>query len=50
MDFLGKVVKESARKRPVMVISAPEFVACPMVIGYFHSPPGVRALPGFIVT
>ena len=41
MDFLGKVVKESARKRPVMVISTPEYVTCPMVIGNFHSPPGV---------
>ena len=50
MDLLGKVVKESARKRPVMVISTPEYVACPMVIGDFHSPPGVRALLGFIVT
>ncbi|KAL9967374.1 hypothetical protein ACROYT_G025583 [Oculina patagonica] len=42
MDFLGKVVKESARKRPVMVISTPEYVTCPMVIGNFHSPPGVE--------
>ncbi|XP_068678264.1 uncharacterized protein [Montipora foliosa] len=42
MDFLGKVVKESARKRPVMVISTPEYVRCPMVIGDFHSPPGVE--------
>jgi len=42
MDFLGKVVKESARKRPVMVISTPEYVTCPMVIGDFHSPPGVE--------
>ena len=50
MDFLGKVVKESARKRPVMVISTPEYVTCSMAIGDFHSPPGVRALQGFIVT
>jgi hypothetical protein len=43
MDFLGKVVKESARKRPIMVISTPEYVPCPMVIGEFHSPPGVSS-------
>lgn len=42
MEFLGKVVKESARKRPVMVISTPEYVTCPMVIGDFHGPPGVE--------
>ncbi|CAH3191608.1 unnamed protein product, partial [Porites evermanni] len=42
LDFLGKVVKESARKRPVMVISTPEYVTCPMVIGNFQSPPGVE--------
>ncbi|CAH3164918.1 unnamed protein product [Porites lobata] len=42
LDFLGKVVKESARKRPVMVISTPEYVTCPMVIGNFQSPAGVE--------
>ena len=53
LDFLGKVVKESARKRPVMVISTPEYVTCPMVIGNFQSPPGVssdqRAKAGLLV-
>ena len=53
LDFLGKVVKESARKRPVMVISTPEYVTCPMVIGNFQSPPGVssdqRAKSGLLV-
>ena len=43
LDFLGNVVKESARKRPVMVISTPEYVTCPMVIGNFQSPPGVSS-------
>ncbi|CAH3164970.1 unnamed protein product [Porites lobata] len=42
LDFLGKVVTESARKRPVTVISTPEYVTCPMVIGNFQSPPGVE--------
>ena len=53
LDFLGKVVKESARKRPVMVISTPEYVTCPMGIGNFQSPPGVssdqRAKAGLLV-
>ena len=53
LDLLGKVVKELARKRPVMVISTPEYVTCPMVIGNFQSPPGVssdqRAKAGLLI-
>ena len=42
MTFLGKFIKESARKRPVLSVTTPEYLKCPMTIGGFHAPANVR--------